>query len=122
MAKYYIFAKRKAFDIWLESDASVQDYDKFKVFGYILSPKYKPISQNYLGQYILSEKYHPPIYYDELLSFFENEDFNSIPYITDFRRALTKHAKEIDNDLEGEMDRRFKNAIFKVLQEKKENQ
>lgn len=68
-----------------------------------------------LSKFSCGEKYRI-VYYREIHRFFvANKDlFEGVPYFDDFVHAMYKHTKDIDNDLEEEMQRRFLVAIHKV--------
>lgn len=74
-----------------------------------------------LSRFSCGDKY-TIVYYREIYSFFiSNRDlFEGVPYFDDFVQAMYKHTKDVDNDLEEEMQRRFLVAIQKVKSGKKD--
>lgn len=93
------------------------EYCKKAAFCFIFSPNYNRIE---LSKFSCGEKY-TIIYYREIYNFFvENRSlFDQEPYVDDFLKAMHKHTKDYDNDLEEEMQRRFLNTIYKAKARKK---
>ena len=88
------------------------EYCMKTVSCFIFSPNYNRID---LSKFSSGEKY-TVIYYSEIYNFFiENRNFyDGVPYFTDFINAMYKHTKDYDNELEEEMQRRFRNSIYKA--------
>jgi|GEM_PF-224514 len=78
---------------------------------FIFSPDYNYID---LKGYESGEQYKV-INYSEIYDFFKDNEvlFKDVPYFKDFIKALYRHTKPYDNDLEEEMQRRFILAIQK---------
>ncbi|KUO64789.1 MAG: hypothetical protein APF84_02755 [Gracilibacter sp. BRH_c7a] len=76
---------------------------------FIFSPNYNRID---LSKFSCGEKY-TIVYYREIYNFFvENRSrYDGVLYFDDFIKAMYKHTKDYDNDLEEEMQRRFQNTI-----------
>lgn len=88
------------------------EYCKKTVSCFIFSPNYNRID---LSKFSCGEKY-TVVYYREIYNFFvENRNlFDDVPYFEDFIKAMHKHTKDYDNELEEEMQRRFQNTIYKA--------
>ena len=88
---------------------SDDEYRKKTASCFIFSPNYNRID---LSKFSCGEKY-TIVYYREIYNFFvENRiSFDEVPYFDDFIKAMYKHTKDYDNDLEEEMQRRFQNTI-----------
>lgn len=88
------------------------EYCMKTVSCFIFSPNYNRID---LSKFSCGEKY-TVVYYSEIYNFFiENRNFyDGVPYFADFINAMYKHTKDYDNELEEEMQRRFRNSIYKA--------
>ena len=97
---------------YYEYITSDDEYSTKKPSSFVFLPNHNRID---LRRFSCGDKY-TIVYYREIYSFFiSNRDlFEGVPYFDDFVHAMYKHTKDIDNDLEEEMQRRFLVAIHKV--------
>lgn len=80
----------------------------------ILMPNYKVIN---LDKFEHGKDYKT-LKYGDIKSYYENEKnknkMEGVKYFNEFLDAIEKQSRECDNELEREMERRFRNAIFKA--------
>lgn len=97
---------------YYEYITSDDEYSTKKPSCFVFLPNHNRID---LSRFSCGDKYMI-VYYREIYSFFSanRELFEGTPYFDDFIHAMYKHTKDIDNDLEEEMQRRFLVAIHKV--------
>lgn len=93
------------------------EYSTKKPNCYVFLPNHNRID---LSRFSCGDKY-TVVYYREIYRFFDANKglFEDVPYFDDFIHAMYKHTKDIDNDLEEEMQRRFLVAIHKVTSGRK---
>ena len=97
---------------YYEYITSDDEYSTKKPSCFVFLPNHNRID---LSRFSCGDKY-TIVYYREIYSFFTANRvlFEDVPYFDDFIHAMYKHTKDIDNDLEEEMQRRFLVAIQKV--------
>lgn len=78
----------------------------------ILMPNYKVIN---LDKFEYGKDYKP-LKYSDIKKYYEQkkDDMVGVKYFDEFLDAIEKQSRECDNELELEMERRFRNAIFKA--------
>lgn len=110
LEKYYLYAKAQAVKEGFEKTSFL-----------IFCPEY---AKSFIDAEKKGLKYgseYKTVSYKDLYSFFKDYSKNKRPnsinnlYLEEFVKALEKHTKEVDNYREIEMDRRFKNKIFELL-------
>lgn len=88
------------------------DFEERKKNFIILMPDYKVISLDIYK----NGKDYKPLKYSDIKKHYEQKRCNmeGVNYFNEFLAAIEKQSRECDNELELEMERRFRNAIFKA--------